>query len=275
MGSQCIHAPMQDSEIKKKEVAPDLIFEEVHGSWEALFKCVDDFDILKHYTIDDFLQMSLNFFSDERVIEAKYSVFIERKLIKNVKVSEKLVNEEGLQSKVKDFHQKFITTAFKAIKQYYKIVKNIKYKEEYIDLNFLLSLGFLYCHGRNDTKLELIFDRFCNEEEYLERTDAFHHFVFGLLCLPSSIILFSMKMLGEEDEKFQAEIDKFDFPAVFDTYQVKDAINATDICINLLFTAERPKLSITAFKSLVTANADLQCFVSRGAVRKFLEKNNI
>lgn len=275
MGSQCIQAPRQDSQIKKKEVVSDLKFEEINGSWEDLFKCVEEFDILKHYTINDFLQMSLNFFSDERVIEPKYSVFIERKLIKNVKVSEKLVNDETLQSKVKDFHQKFISTAFKAIKQYYKITKNIKYKEEFIDLNFLISLGFIYCHGRNDTKLELIFDRFCNDEELLEKSDAFHHFVFGLLCLPTSIILFTMKLMGEEDEKFQNLIDNFDFPSVFDTYQVKDAINATDICMNLLFTADRPKLSLTAFKSLVSGNQDLQCFISRGAVRKFLEKNNI
>lgn len=275
MGTQCIQAPKQDSHIKKREDLPDLKFEEVTGSWEALFHCVEDFDVLKHYNIDDFLQMSLNFFSDEHVIEAKYSVFIERKLIRNVKVAEKLINDEALQSKLKDFHQKFISTAFKAFKQYYKNFKNIKYKEDYVDLNFLISLGFLYCHGRNDTKLELIFDRFCNKDELLEKTDSFHHFVFGLLCLPTSIILFTMKMMGEEDEKFQQEIDKYDFPSVFDTYQVKDAINATEVCMNLLFTEDRPKLSLSQFKSLVCGNTDLQCFLSRGAVRKFLEKNNV
>lgn len=275
MGSICIHAPIQDSGIKKKEFARDISLEDVNGSYEELFKCVEEFDVLKYYNIEDFLQMSLKFFSEDKVEEGKYSVFVERKLIKNVKVSDKLANEEGVQSKMKDFHQKYITTAMKAFKQYYKSFKGMKYKEEYIELSFLISLGFLYCQGRNDTKLELIFDRFCNEDEFLERSDSFHHFIFGLLSFPTSIILFAMQMLGEEDETFQKELIKYDFTTVFDTYQVKDAINATEVCLGLLFTPERSKIDLSTFMSLVANNVDLHCFLSKGAVRKFLEKNNI
>ena len=94
------------------------------------------------------------------------------------------------------------------------------------------------------------------------------------MSMPAGIFLFVLKMLANENEEYQKKIDKFDFAKIFDTYQIKDAINATDLFFKTLFET-KASLSYNEFKSLIMNNDDIQCILYPGSVRRFLEKNNV
>lgn len=274
MGTDCLRPRKPELDIVKKTIAPDIKIEPTIGSHEAIFESLENLNILKLYSVDDYIQLYLNYFPDGKVTEVRYSVFIDKKILKNVQVTDKIGNDETLQSKIKDYNIKLFQILVKAFKQYYKAHTGEKYKEEHISVDALLPLAFLYCHGRVDTKLELIFDRFAVNGESLQKNDSLNHFIFCLLSLPAGVCLFTLKALGDEDEAFNREISKFDFQTVFDTYQIKDAIHATKIFMDSLFSAS-PNLSLKDYKNLVSTNKDFQVLLSPGAVRAFLEKNNI
>lgn len=274
MGIDCLRPHIPEDEIVKRTIIPDLILEPANGTHEAIFESMEDLNILKFYSVNDFIQLYLTFFPDGKVTEVRYSVFIDKKILKNVQITDKVGNDESLQSKIKEYNLKVFQILFKAFKTYYKTYTNEKYKEEHISVEALLPLAFLYCHGRVDTKLELIFDRFAVNGETIQRTTSFNHFIFCLLALPAGVFLFTLKSLADEDEAFSKQIAKFDFQTVFETYQIKDAIHASNVFMDELFV-NSPSLNLKDFKSLVSSNKDFQILLSPGAVRAFLEKNNI
>lgn len=274
MGTDCLRPRKPELDIVKRALAPDMKIAPTNGSHEAIFDSLENLNVLKFYSVDDFIQLLLTFFPDGKVTEVRYSVFFHKKILKNVQITDKLENDESLQSKVKEYNIKLYQILLKAFKQYYKSYINEKYKEDYISVDALLPFAFLYCHGRIDTKLELIFDRFAVNGDSLQKSDSFNHFIFCLLSLPAGVCLFTLKTLADEDETFNKEISKFDFQSVFDTYQIKDAIHATTVFMDSLFL-NNPSLTLKDFKSLVASNKDFQILLSPGAVRAFLEKNNI
>lgn len=263
--------------IIRKHLPPDVKLLGEKGSNEKIFDYLEKTNIFRLYNIQDVLQLFLDKFPRGGVgpTETEYFIFIEKKLIKNVHISEWILNSDTILSKVKDFHQKYFGIFIKGFKSYYKALKNDKYRDETLPIICFLPLAFLYSNGRIDSKIELLFDMFANEDQKLEMSDDLHYFIFSALALPAPILLFTLKILGEENEEVQNELDKFDFPSIFDTYQVKDAIHATEEYFKILFTPDKTSLNFDEFKSLFSSSKDLQSIFNASFVRKFLEIHNI
>jgi hypothetical protein len=273
MGNIC---HKEELPLQRKIISPDIKIASAVGSYEEIFHEFDIVNIFKYYNIQDFMYLFLNNFNrQEGISESYYYIFIEKKFIKNIQISEWIMNDEKAKSQVQDFHQKYFSIFFKGFKSYFKSIKNEKYKSENLPLVCFLPLGILGCSGRIDSKIELIFNLFCNYDQQLESSDELSYFIFSALSIPAGIFLFILKVLSDENEDYKTKIDKYDFTTIFDTYQIKDAINATAEYLKILFTPEKTSLSLDEFKALMTQNSDLHCIFSSSLVRKFLEKHNI
>lgn len=273
MGNVC---HKQEVPLQRKTISPDIKLFQLKGTNESIFEEFEKVNIFKYYNIQDFMHLFLtNFNKDEGVNETVYYAFIEKKFIKNQQISDWLMNDESAKSQVQDYHQKLFGIFIKGFKSYYRSLKGDKYQSANLPLSALLALGFHNCSGRLDSKIEIIFNLFCNKDLLLEISDDLCFFIFASFCLPAGIFLFILKVLSEENEEYKTKIDKHDFVTIFDTYQIKDAINATQQYLNLLFTPEKPRLSIEDFRDLVIKNEDIQSIFTSSSIRAYLEKHNI
>lgn len=263
--------------LDKKTISSDITLTSAKGNHENIFSLIEDYNIFKYYNIEEFMHIIRSNYEDSiGVKEETYNIVIEKKFIKNQQVSEWLLNDDKARMKISDFHQKFFSIYLKAFKTYYKSLKGDKYTSSSLPINLFLPFGFLYSKGRVDNKIDMIFNLFCNKEQILENTDEFKMFVFASLSIPAGITLFILKILADENEEYKAKIEKFEFESIFDTYQIKDAINATNEYFKLLFpTNEKKGLSYNEFKILYSTNEEVQVLFSAPGVRAFLEKHNI
>lgn len=275
MGNLC--QKVEENPIARKRLPPDVKLLGEKGSHERIFENLEKSNIFRLYNIQDVIQLFLNKFprGGEGVSETEYFIFIEKKLIKNVQISEWILNSDTILSKVKDFHQKYYGVFMKGFKSFYKGLTNEKYRQETLPVVCFLPLAFLYSNGRIDSKIELLFNMFANEDQNIVTSNDLHYFIFSAFALPAPILLFTLKTLGDENEEVQKELDNFDFTSIFDTYQVKDAIHSTEEYLKILFTPEKPSLNYDEFKALFSTSKDLQSIFSAPFVRKFLEIHNI
>lgn len=274
MGNKCFKAT---DPIVKKSPPMDISIPKNKGSHEGIFESLENINIFKYYNVQDIMYLFINNFprQGEGVTEAHYYIFIEKKFIRNQQISDWILNEERLQSEIKDFHSKLFDIFHKGFKSYYKAHKGEKYREDNLPTVCFMPFATLYGNGRNDTKAELIFNLLCNQDQVLEDSDEFRYFVFSSMCLPAGITLFVMKVLSDENEEYKKKMDKFDFTTIFDTYQIKDAINATEEFFKEIFTPEKPSLTYKEFLNLLGSSEALQSLFNQGNTRKFLEKHNI
>jgi len=273
MGNVC---HKQEIPLQRKAISQDYKLTQMKGTNETIFEEFDKVNIFKYYNIQDFMHLFLsNFDRQEGVSEAFYYVFIEKKFIKNQQISEWLMNDESAKSQVQDYHQKLFGIFLKGFKSYYRSLKGDKYQSNNLPLSALLALGTHNCQGRLDSKIEIVFHLFCNKDLLLEMNDDLCFFIFASFCLPAGIFLFVLKVLSEENEDYKAKVEKHDFVTIFDTYQIKDAINATQEYLKLLFTPDKPRLSFEDFRDLVIRSEDIQSIFSSTSIRAYLEKHNI
>jgi hypothetical protein len=273
MGNVCFKAP---DVITKKSPPLDINIPKQTGSHPAIFEALEKINIFKYFNVQDTIYLFLSNFprSGEGVSETNYYIFIEKKFIRNQQISEWILNDEKLMSEVKDFHSKLFDIFKKGIKQYYKQFKGEKYTDDTLPVLCFLPFAILFASGRNDTKLDIVFNLFCNNDQLLEESDDLHFFIMATMCLPTSITLFVLKLLADENDEYKRIMDKYDFTNIFDTYQIKDACNAAQEYFKELFSNKK-QLTYSEFKSLVSSSEDLQSIFHPGNVRKYLEKHNI
>lgn len=275
MGNKCFNAP---NPITKKSTPSDISIPKLKGSHEDIFEYLEKINIFKYFNVQDAIYLFISAFprnGEEGVCQTHYIVFIEKKFIRNQQISDWILNDDKLISEVKDFHSKLFDIFFKGFKQYYKQYKGEKFRGDDLSVLCFLPLAILNSSGRNDTKAEIIFNLFCNNEQLLEDSDDLHFFIFSSMCLPAGISLYVFKVLADENEDYKAKLEKFDFATIFDTYQIKDACNATEEYFKVLFPGEKKSLNFNEFKNLVSTSEDISSIFCPGNARKFLEKHNI
>lgn len=262
--------------VPKKPLSPDIRIQPLKGNHESLFEMFDCINIFKNYTIQDYMFiLSTTFDQNTGVDDGRYLAFIEKKLIKNQQVSNWILNDDLTRNQIQDFHQKFFSIFLKGFKTFYKSIKDEKYTNNNLPYICFLAIGIVFCQGRIDNKIDIIFNSISNDGEYIEKSDDFVFFIFSCMCIPTGIFLFVLKELSDENEDYKAKIGKFEFERIFDTYQIKDATNSTKEYMKLLFSEDKSRLSYDEFYSLFKVSDDLKVIFNPASIRNWLERNNI
>lgn len=273
MGNTC--KKIQQEPIKKKIPSKDIEIQSFVESNGEIFDVIEKFIVFKHFRVEEIiLLLSLNF-SEPEVAETNFNIFVEKKMLKNVAISEWTLNDQKSYTRMKDYNDKFFDILFKAFKTFYKSTKNTKWeKKGKLPIENLIPLAILYGAGRNDVKFDLIFNYLSNSTGVLELNDKVRFFLFSLFVIPSAVELFVYKQLSEEVEDYKQEISKFDFTSIFEGYEVKDSINSSAVMIKELF-GESTSLTYDELRRKIDSNRHLHSLLTPDGIRYFISHNGV
>lgn len=248
-------------------------FKEFHAD---LFDIIDEFNAYEHFRLEELIYLlKANFgSSNEDVIDATYSIFFEKKILRNSIISDKTLNDQILFSKYKVFSDKAFSTLNKAFKSFYKKVKDEKYESKNrIPFSCLIPWALLYGKGRNDVKIDFIFNYFGNDKGELVLTDDFRFFLFSLFAIPSTVQLITFQQITDENEEYKKLIDKYDITSIFSGYEVKDATHCTELMIKALF-GDNEKIGYQDYK-LKFHERKFQLLIHPKGIRSYINENDI
>jgi len=268
-----------------KNTAPDVIkkippkdiqiegFKEFH---EDLFDIIFQFNAYRFFRIEEIVfLLKQNFASvKEDINDVQFAIFYEKKILRNSIISEKTLNDQILYSKFKVFSEKSFSVLNKAFKSYYKNLKGEKYdSKSTVPFVCLLPWALLYGEGRNDVKIDFIYNYFSNDKGELSLTDDFRFFLFALFAIPSAVALFTFQLITEENEDFKKLIEKYDFETIFSGYEVKDAVHCTDLMLKALF-GDSTSINYIDFKTKFLERK-FQLLICPKGIRSYINENNI
>jgi hypothetical protein len=287
MGNLC-QSPRAD--ILKKPQLPDLEMAKYEENNADLFLIIDKFIIFKYFTSSEIVtKFDLNFKEikqdeEKNIAEPNFNIFVEKKFI-NSNILD-IINDRPLFNKLKAYNDKFFSILRMTYKTYYKELfpDEKKYKSKELPFHIFLAIAILYGNARNDNKMEFFFNYFCDQKTgNLVLTDNFRHFIFGLFSIPSTVSLFILMQICDENEEYKNLTKSYDLPAIFAGYEIKDAINCVNKVISDLFdektgeTESDENVKSLTYEQFQTRfkEKDLKFLLDPKGIRSFINTNNV
>lgn len=272
MGNTC--CDLKQKPIKKKLLSKDIEIQSFVEANGEIFDIIEKFVIFKHFRVEEIiLLLSLNF-KETEVMETNYNIFVEKKLLKNISISEWTLNDQKSYTRMKDYSDKVFDVMFKAFKTFYKSLKNVKWEKKVMPFECLVPFAIIYGQGRNDVKFDLIFNYLSNSSGEMVLNDKLRFFLFSLFVIPSTVELFVYKQLSEEVEEYKQEISKYDFTTIFEGYEVKDSINSCKQMITEIF-GDADRITYEDLRRKINSNRQLHSLLTPDGIRHFISNNGV
>lgn len=263
-------------EIVKKQPRKDVEFQAFNESNAEVFEIINDFIVFKYFKLEDIVFLFSENFINQDISGVGFNLFTEKKFLKNVAISDWLLNDQKAYTKMKEFNEKFFDILSKAFKSYYKTATNGgKWdKKDFLPLVLFYPLAVIYGIARNDVKIDFIFDFLANANGEMLLDNRTRFFFFSLLAIPSAVSLFTFKLIAEEHADYMKQVEKFDINTIFSGYEVKDAVNSTNAILNEIF-GDQEKINYDEFTRKVRENRNLQSITSQNGIRYYISQHGI
>jgi hypothetical protein len=135
---------------------------------------------------------------------------------------------------------------------------------------FLIALGMVYCQSDTWTKINFIFDTFCNENNKLEASINFKTFLFVLILISSFASIICIQDLSNTYKDDLQALTQEDFIHVLEVFDVNDIVRIqTNFCQD--FFGESGILSYLEYNEKILNNGFDWILTSAG-IRYMLEK---
>ena len=135
---------------------------------------------------------------------------------------------------------------------------------------FLIALGMLYCQSDNWTKINFLFDIFCNENNKLEPSNNLQTFVFVLFLIASFAGIICIQELSKTHTDQIKPLSQEDFIHILEIYDVMDITQIKDkFCKD--FFGESGMLTRLEYREKIINNGFDWIFSGPG-IRFMLEK---
>lgn len=274
MGNICHNEVIK---IEKKPLRQDIVFPEFHEAHSEIFKLSDQFNVFKYYRLEDIAFLFLQNFGDgkEHIQDSKFNLFTKNKLINNILILQHTANDTNSTARMKTFNDKFFISFYKGFKSFYKKAKGEKWENSnQIPFISFMPVAVVYGNARNDTKVDYIYSILSNDHTgEIVRDDNTLFFFFGLFAIPSFVLLYTLRLIAEEYEDFQKELEKFDFDVIFEGYEVKDAIHCCNKMMDELF-GDKDRINFQEFHRKFD-DPNFQILICPRGIRTYINKNNV
>jgi hypothetical protein len=274
--------------LQQEEVEVPLQFKSYTSSFDRFYvKLEDDYNLLKFFQLYEFILLLTNLRIEGQVEtdkaylheldKARFSVFVDNKILKNHLIYEFTAENEERSNIFKDYMLELFDSLIKCSVDLYK-TKNPGKKVKKGQISTvkkltLISLGLLYCYSNNKSKVNFLFNLFLSEDGNFVLNEDLEDFLFFLFIIPASCSLWVIKNLGDKYEKI-GPISESDFENTRNNFEVKDVLRLRGIFIRDFFKGET-RLTREAFdKRFEIADGDFGWIFNTNGIRRFLEVNN-
>jgi hypothetical protein len=188
------------------------------------------------------------------------------------------LKEDNISKQVfSDFISKIFDLTSKGLVSYLKQTNNddsnLKEKKK-LKKYFFIVLGILFCSCDNLTKLDYIFQAFCNDTTCkLEADKAFNIFLFMLILVSS---YGGIKTIHDICESYPSDLPRLtesDLTNILEVYNVKAIITIRDELIKSLFESEDNALSYYEYRERIVSDG-IDWFLNPAGIRWKLENLN-
>lgn len=300
MGQACIKK--QQRELAEEE--PELIFKEYKSSFDQHYTKIEQkYNYLQYFQLYEFLLLVTNYKAVEHQDESKqigknlevnqnntrvkkeylqeitkadWATINRNKIMNNFIIQTLVVKSDTDSAIFTDFMENLFDVLLKGFITLYKH-KNpgVSVKKGQITTLkklYLFPFALLFCHGKNVTKVGLLYDLFLDESGNFSRSIDLDYFLFILFVIPSTATLNVLFTLGNKYEEQLGKLSQETYNKLNDPFEIKDIERLMEIFYREFFKGEE-KLSKRAYDQRF-ANGEFGWIFNANGIRLFLETNN-